>query len=399
MAIIDTNQSILVGPLPQPITGASLAFKMLCDGFRGMGIPFSIVDISPRSEQRRVGSFSVIRLLELVKPLILFMSKVLKCKNVYIILGLSTYGFLRDSVFIMISMMLKKRVVVHIHSGGYGQFYLNSSRVIQAAIRIMFTHVDNIIVLGHSLKNQLSFSRGNQEKIVIVKNGLPIEGIGDISRKRKYSGGGKINLLFLSNMIPSKGYLDLLEACRILVYERQIRIHCSFCGLFMSHAMGGIPKTKENLEIDFREKIESFQLKNYVNFEGVVYGEDKKTVLMNADVFILPTLYAWEGQPLSIIEAMAYGLPVISTKFRGIIEQVDDGQTGFLVDGKSPQQIADCVESLYRNPDLYRDMSNKSNDKYRREFTRETHLSKLIPIIINRSIDGIEKSELFFKGK
>jgi glycosyltransferase involved in cell wall biosynthesis len=95
----------------------------------------------------------------------------------------------------------------------------------------------------------------------------------------------------------------------------------------------------------------------------------------------LPTAYPWEGQPISIVEALAYGLPVIATRYRGIPEQVIDGYNGFLLEEKSPHLIADAVETLWKNPTLYEQFNKNAIEHYQKNFTRDAHLNRLIPVI------------------
>jgi glycosyltransferase involved in cell wall biosynthesis len=187
-------------------------------------------------------------------------------------------------------------------------------------------------------------------------------------------------------MIPSKGYLEVLEACYILYVQRGIPIQCDFCGAFLATVNDSIEISPVEAEAAFRHLVDGKGLAEVVHYHGTVRGARKREILQEANIFILPTLYPWEGQPISIIEALAYGLPVIATRYRGIPEQVIDGRNGFLLEEKSPQAIADAVEKLWRDPMLYQQFSQHAVQHYRQNFTREAHLNRLIPVILGQGV-------------
>jgi glycosyltransferase involved in cell wall biosynthesis len=182
-------------------------------------------------------------------------------------------------------------------------------------------------------------------------------------------------------MIESKGYLDVLEACR-LICERGIPILCNFCGSFMQTITEPSGASVREAEAAFRRRIQEHGLSGVVRYHGPVTGAAKLNVLQEAHVFVLPTWYEWEGQPVSIIEALAFGTPVVATRFRGIPEQVIHGYNGMLIDANQPAQIADAVASLWRDPLRYGQMSKNALLHFEQHFTRRAHLERLTPIVL-----------------
>ena len=104
-------------------------------------------------------------------------------------------------------------------------------------------------------------------------------------------------------------------------------------------------------------------------------------MLKKAHIFLLPTYYPWEGQPLSIIEAMAFATPVISTYHKGIPELIENAQSGYFVKARSPEQIASAIIKIFSNFDDYENMSRQSRVIYEKKFKQDVHLEKLIKII------------------
>ncbi len=96
---------------------------------------------------------------------------------------------------------------------------------------------------------------------------------------------------------------------------------------------------------------------------------------------ILPTAYPWEGQPLSIIEALAHGIPVLSTSFRGIPEQVIDGFNGYMVRHGEPGTIVSAVLRATDSDENYRRLSQGACRHYQEFFTREKHISEMFAVL------------------
>ena len=102
---------------------------------------------------------------------------------------------------------------------------------------------------------------------------------------------------------------------------------------------------------------------------------------MTVIFFLLPTSYFYEAQPISIIEAMAFGLVVVTTPHRTIPEMVKGGRIAELTSLDQPGEIADAVESHLRDPGKFAAMSRASIKRYRKTFTREQHLDRLVPLV------------------
>lgn len=377
---------LLIGPRSRPklTYGMSIGFDLLIAGMIKQNIPHVVVDRSLGMGGRKIGVFSRRGVVATLRMLLLFGRRLTHVDTIYITIGSSVAGFLRDMLMIWSSWLLKRRIVLHLHGGGFLDFYESRPALLKRVIASTFSKADVIIVLGRLLCDQFEFIPNVEAKLKIVPNGLPNELQGSLQMHRTRNELNPLRLLYLSNMIPSKGYLDVLEACRILHIERQIPIQCDFCGAFLSTVNDNVETSPSEAETAFYRLIEEKRLEAVVHYHGTVRGERKRTILQNAHVFILPTAYPWEGQPISIIEALAHGLPVIATRYRGIPEQVIDGRNGFLLDQKSPEAIVDAVEKLWRDPSLYEQFSHHAIKHYQQHFTREAHLNRLIPVILGQ---------------
>ena len=110
-----------------------------------------------------------------------------------------------------------------------------------------------------------------------------------------------------------------------------------------------------------KEIIKQNGLENIAEFQGWVNGEKKEYLLNLADAFILPSYN--EGLPISVLEAMSYSLPVISTTGGGIPEILKNGENGFIMEPGDKDAIYHAVVSLMEDKNLCKDMGKKSYEK------------------------------------
>ena len=377
-------ETILIGSLPPPITGQTIAFQMVCEGFQERKLPYRVINLSGGEHTRPEGRFSLKRLIQLFKPFFRALILLFGQKNLYLSAAQNWVGFLRDSIFILLAAIGRQRIVIHVHGGNYDGFYASLSPLQQYVVRVFLKPVDTILILGKSLYSMFDFEPALRDKIQVVFNGLPYN-IEELSSEPKHLPSEeqeRPKLLFLSNLIVSKGYLQVLEALHILVHDLRTDAECHFCGSFVLASDICPYATPEEAEADFLHQIKKLGLGEHAFWHGPVNGNRKLRFLQESHFFLLPTRYMYEGQPISIIEALAFGLVVITTPYRTIPEMVEEGKVAELISFDQPEEIARSIESYIRNPDKFEAMSRASIDRYRKTFTREQHLNKLIPLIL-----------------
>ena len=364
------------------ITGLSVAFDTFLDGMQERSIEYLLIDTSVGTSLKRAGVFSFRRMSGVLVILLKVLFNLPRSNIVYVTMGSSLLGFIRDLIIIFMTAVFKRKLIFHLHGGGFHDFYISSSSFLRFVIRNSLCHVDRIIVLGELLKNQFDFiSKKKRPDIIIVPNGLPFKTSRKIINKT-ISKNKPIRLLYLSNMIPSKGYMHVLEACKILK-KKKINFVCEFAGEFMSTGASSDSVEPDLAKTIFFKTIMNNNLDSEISYHGVVRGINKKNLFLNTDIFLLPTHYNGEGQPISIIEALYYGLPVISTRFRGIPEQIDDKQNGILLEIPNAKNIVNAIEQIINSPENYEYMSKEAYNSFKLKFTREQYLDRLISAVFN----------------
>jgi len=378
-------KTLLIGPRSKMnlTHGMSMAFDLLETGFNERNLEYLVIDRSYKQSDVVVGSVFFSGIVQTLYLLLRVYLNLFLVDNIYITIGTSRAGLLKDALMIWPSWILNKRIVLHLHGGGLLSFYEQNPKFLKSLMQKTYGKSDILIVLGELLRNQFEYLEGYESKIRVVSNSLNI--IPPNVQPKQINLKEPFRILYLSNLIPSKGYLDVLKTCHILFNKRDIPIHCDFCGAFISIVDGEIKQSAEEAEQFFFQRINEYNLNKAVTYHGVVRGDQKASLLESANVLILPTNYPWEGQPISIIEALAFGNPVISTPYRGIPEEVIDGYNGYLVEFGDIDQIVNKVEDMWNSPEQYNQMSKNAIIHYQEHFTREVHLNRLIPLITNES--------------
>jgi len=379
------SRLILVGPLPPPYYGQSVSFRMLVDEVARLGVPHAVVDLAHgQASGEKIGVVTRHRMADYALILRRFFAAAAGARGtLYLTIAQSRAGFLRDWVMIRYARLFGHRVVVHLKGGNYHNFYAAQPAWTRTLVRQTLRSADRVLVLGERLRSMFDFEPAVAGRIRVVPNGLPDEREPAGGAKRLPAPGeGPVRLLFLSNLVESKGWLDVLEAVRLLRDRLGDRVRCDFHGAFYTSGDDVRVTSAEQAHELFDRFVAEHGLGDVARYGGVASGDEKRRVLAEAHVFLLPTAYDNEGQPVSIIEAMAHGNVVISTDYRAIPDLVDDGITGVLVPYGAPAAIADAVEALVRDPERYAAMSRAALDRFHARFTRRGHLDTLLPHLL-----------------
>ena len=138
----------------------------------------------------------------------------------------------------------------------------------------------------------------------------------------------------------------------------------------------GQPHSEEFLTLVHR-RITELHIGEQVHFLGVLTGAKKFAAYARADVFCMPSFFNCETFGIVFLEAMAFGLPVVATRWRGIPSIVDDGETGFLVDIHDSDAVADRLARFTEDDRLWQRMSIAARSKFEREYTWPRHAARM----------------------
>jgi glycosyltransferase involved in cell wall biosynthesis len=177
----------------------------------------------------------------------------------------------------------------------------------------------------------------------------------------------EINILYLGNLGHAKGSYDLLEAAQ-KIKRKGLRIFFRLVGDELQQG-----------ELDeLLRSIAKAKLNSNVSIHSPVVGKEKLACFRNADIFVYPS-YS-EGLPMAVIEAMASGLPIVSTNVGGLPDLVQDGVNGLMVEPGCPDELADALLKIISNPKLRQSMQEKSAQIASDNYDLEQHVHQLLEI-------------------
>jgi len=220
--------------------------------------------------------------------------------------------------------------------------------------------VDRYIAVSHAVAQQLRETfRVPAGKLQVVHNSIPLapfEVAANESLRASLGGAtGRAIVLTVARLDEQKGHRYLLEAAA-LVPE-------------VTFVLSGDGPERGALEAQAK----ALGLENRVNFLG--YRRDVPALLASCDVFVLPSIY--EGFPLSVLEAMAAGRPVVATAVGGTAEAVIHNQTGLLVPPADSAAIASAIRNILSDPPIARRLGAAGKARVHQEFSAEATVQRL----------------------
>lgn len=239
--------------------------------------------------------------------------------------------------------------------------------ILTGAVENYFTRKWPVICNGQQLyQKMLSLNRNSEAILKIVSSTFSEELIPNISINRQID-TKIIKLLYVGRISPEKGISDLLHALNDLKQSSNIRYEL----LLVGPAAHG---EKERLE----KTVKNYELDNVVFIGPVGFGEDLFEYYRQADIFVLPSFV--EGTPRVLIEAMAFGLPIVATNVGGVPDVISEGKNGLLVDPGNPESLSGAIQRLVNNNDLYQEISRR-NSEQAKELTVEKMVDQMLAFV------------------
>ena len=244
--------------------------------------------------------------------------------------------------------------------------------------KLVLRRADVVIALTEDMKTEMQkiYSRD----VAVIPNGIDLESYEDLptkeaSRQRLALNNNDKIILFVGTLRPVKGLKYLIQAMN-MVRQKDTKARLMLIGY------GEERQSLEGL-------VKELDLGDRVTFVGKVPNEKVPEYMAASDIFVLPSLS--EGFPVVILEAMASGLPIVATKVGGLPEIVKDGENGFLVKPRGPEELADKVLALLENEELRRGMIRNNRNKVQ-QYSWENTVGQL-EAIYSHVVKGTDKSQ------
>lgn len=357
---------LFIGPLPEPVTGQSLACQVFFDALQSSH-RVEVINLSKRGFAHGIDSLA--RIGEVFSFIWQAWRKSRLSEAVYFTISESLVGNLKDLLFYLACFDRLPSMAVHLHGGaGMRELLKPGNRWMRAMNGFFLRRIGAVIVLG---KRHVDMFDGlvAPEQIHIVPNfAEDALFLDEPAIRSKFDRASPLKLLFLSNLLPGKGHVELVEAFRSLDPADRVRLQVDFAGGFQS----------EEQRADFLRSIGDLP---QLRYHGMVRGERKLALFHDAHLFCLPTYYPYEGQPISILEAYASGCAVLTTDHSGILDVFDSQRSGFCVAKRSSAAIRQAIEQALADPKRLRTMALHNRTVASEEYRTDRYNARLIRIL------------------
>lgn len=328
---------LVLGPRLGALSGVSSHLNTLLTS--PLAAEFALVHFQVGSEGRTEGRIDrLVRLL--VSPLALAIAiRARGASIVHLNTSLNVRAFWRDLAYLIVAKICGTRVLYQVHGGALPQEFFQGSRVLTALLRAMFKLADAIVVLAQvELQAYRRFVPAKQ--VVAVPNAIDCAPYATFTRAPP-DARSPMRIAYVGRLAKEKGLYELLQGLKC----------ASSHGAKHRLTIAGSGPEADRL----KQFADVLGLAGDVAFIGPVFGEDKVKLLASADVFVLPS-YS-EGLPYALLEGMAAGAPVVTTRVGAIPDVVVDGVHGLLVPPRNAAAIARAIAKLESDRDRLARMS------------------------------------------
>jgi len=401
MVPTDTKPAILLlGPFPPPLGGQAILLRTILDSrlaSRFELVPCNIAHCNPGPMRR-----SLLTLRFLARFLAtLMLRRQIRVLHIHSSAGIA---LLEKGVYILAGKLLGKRIILHLHGGRLAPSWNSAGALKRRLIKGLLDRCDLMVLLSQSGARFVAREIAPKAELVVLPNAVETgpsvtgsEGachLSDLPGRRRGTGtcgasplaeapgapvatgtpearslpdrrmpgDTAVTFLYVGHLKPEKGLLELLEAFRLCQPHAEMRLR-----------LMGEGDTAANERL-VRAAYAEAALEG-VSFLGVLSGEAKWREFGKADVFVLPSHS--EDMPITILEAMACGLPVLSTLVGAIPEVIEQGVNGCLVPPRDPGALAEAMRLLANNPRLRETQGEANRLKAERDYSLHHYLQSL----------------------
>jgi glycosyltransferase involved in cell wall biosynthesis len=354
----------MIGPVPPPYGGVGAIFQAIVESDLGRHFRLTVVDTSKKDRREIVSDASVslrdgyyflrttlelARQLARDRPDLAFLTPV------------ADHSLLREALFVRLARLAGAGVVCQFHARHGGEFFVTGAGWARRLLGPLLAPADRILLLSPGLRRYFA-ADFPAAKTGVLANFVDTSAYAALPVPRPARPGTTV--FFLGRLSAQKGIFDLLAAIEPVVAGAP----------GTRFVFGGVAEFA-SVEREIADLVATRGLTPHVEFLGTVTGEAKLAAFAAADIFCLPSHL--ENQPVVVIEALAAGLPVVTTRVGVVDEMVEDGAEGFLIAPKDRAALATALLRLIADPALRARMGARGRERASREFDRGVAIARL----------------------
>lgn len=351
---------LLVGQTPPPFHGQSVVTAMLFEhqwpGFKVERLRMAFSD-----DLESVGEASWLKMWRLLCLILRTWKTVLTRRPrilYYLPASPNTAPLVRDILYLGAVRWMFPKTVFHYHAGGLDEF-VNRKKSMPWLAKHVYGEADCSIDVNITEPPSGKYFRAKYNTVVM--NGLDV---GRAVRQRPAT--ATMRLLYVGMLCELKGILELITVAKRL---KEAGVECE---LVMVGAWES-PTIKKQFEEDARQQ----EVSEMFLFEGGLSGDEKWQAYADADIFLFPTRHPTETFGLVLIEAMAFGLPIVTHRWRGIPHVTGDSGCAILCEVNNPDQMAENIKNLICDSAAREKMGLAGKRRYEEQFTKAQFVRKM----------------------
>ena len=335
--------------------GPSLYTRTLCDAFEAAGA--AVVHVNTQ-DRRSVFNTGILDVKNLALGLLhvgqtAWRARRNRVQVVYVPISQNRWGYLRDAALIAAARAMRRPVVAHLHGANFQAYYGTATAPERWIVRRTLRACSRVLALTPGLRGVYA-GIVDDTRIGVLENAVPDpwpEGAERLIEARAEREGGPLRLLYVANDFAVKGAANLVRAMAEPGLDDT-----------MLKMVGAPP---DEVAAATRALADELGVAARVELTGEVAGAELVALYEWADAFVYPTEN--DGQPLVVLEAMAAGLPIVTSTFGGVPDTV--GDTAILVPPKAPAETAGAVRRLLAEPALRERMGRAARRRYEAVYT------------------------------
>ena len=292
----------------------------------------------------------------------------------YCLSGPSTLGLVKDLVFLSLLRLRAHKTVYHFHGAGGVTHIMRRNVFLRAWARAVLFKPE-LVLRPNAPSNEAALCKAKRD---IIINNCAEDPIGMIAQSPRKWPDGELLLTYVGVITEDKGVFDLVEIARVL-RDKGYRFTVALVG-------EGTPEEIARL----KELIGRYELAEFVQLSGVLVGEKKFELLQQTTIFLFPTYFRAETQPTVLMEALASGVPVVASDWRGINTIIDQGVNGYLVPPRDVEGFCRAIEKILTGGKIDT-MRTAARRIYLERFTLKQHAGALMDAFDSLDVQSGEK--------
>jgi glycosyltransferase involved in cell wall biosynthesis len=363
----------MVGPIPvrgSYIGGIGVSLRRLIDHWN---LPTPMVHFNTELLTRPYGSTGQLRLRNFFLSIVTLVR--LCCSIVKVRPRLVHYhtsrglAFLKDmGLAAVVRCLFRVTTVLHIRSSDAASILVSRAPRLQYfQLRALQHCCDRLVLLSENVLNDFAAILGPEagRRFRSRCTVLPNFTLLPAAYRQHREPTDCVRVFYIGNLGAGKGIYDILEAARRLKGQATRPFQVVLAGPFNDR--------REEQRVG--TIVAEYHLEETIIFPGTIDGREKEAAFLQADVFVLPS-YS-EGMPQSLLEAMAYGLPVVVSNVGGIPEVVRDGQEGLMIKPGDIDELCRALRHLMESVECRRRMGAAARHRMAAHHTVEIYLRQL----------------------